>query len=115
MVTYKFFKSTGSLSPHEVFRTYHSSLFRLMSISTNRLLLASELYSAHLITSQNYNSATDNNSETDSQKGASLMHGLMYTIDTQPNLITKLINVLTKIDGFESIAENMQHSLQSTQ
>ena len=86
-----------------------------MSVSSNRLLLASELYSARLITSQCYNGATDNNAETDSQKGTYLMRVLMSIIDIQPNSITKLINVLMKIDGFESIAENMQHSLQCTQ
>ena len=86
-----------------------------MCVSDNRLLLASELFSAHLITRECYNSATDNCPATDTQKGTALMKGLMSIIDTQPTLITKLINILIKIDGFKSIAESMQHSLQCTQ
>ena len=86
-----------------------------MCVSDNRLLLASELFSAHLITKECYNCATDNSPATDVQKGTALMKGLMSKIDTQPTLITKLINILIKIDGFKSIAESMQHSLQCAQ
>ena len=86
-----------------------------MCVSDNRLLLASELFSAHLITRECYNSATDNSPAADMQKGTDLMKGLMSIIDTQPTLITKLINVLIEIDGFKPIAESMQRSLQCTQ
>ena len=86
-----------------------------MCVSNNRLLLASELFSADLIPEECYNSATDDSPATDMQKGTSLMKGLKSIINTQPTLITKLINILREIDGFKPIAESMQHSLQCTQ
>ena len=38
------------------------------------------------------------------------MKGLMITIDTQPQLLAKLIDVLKKLETFKFIAENMTQS-----
>ena len=89
----------------------HAELSRLVSDSANRLALADELYSAYLITLECYNSATDNSSKTDQEKGRLLMKGLMSTINSQPQLLTKLIDFLRKVEAFKSVAEKMQHDL----
>ena len=39
------------------------------------------------------------------------MRGLRTTINTQPQQLTNLIDVLKKIDAFKLIAENMQDDL----
>ena len=82
-----------------------------MCLSNNRLLIAPELFSGRLITAQCYDSAVDDSSKTNMEKGTSLMIGLMSTINTQPQLITKLIDILKKFDGFKSIAETMHNDL----
>ena len=101
---------TGHSAP-EVFRTYYAELSCLVSNSNNRLSLANELFSARLITFEVYNSATDNAAKTDMEKGVLLMKGLMSTINTQPQLLPKLISVLKKLEVFRSVAENMECDL----
>ena len=101
---------TGQSAP-EVFRTHYAELSRLVSDSNNRLSLANELFSARLITSDCYNSATDNVAKADVEKGVLLMKGLMNTINTQPQSLPILINVLKKLEVFRSVAENMEHDL----
>ena len=101
---------TGHSSP-EVFRTHYAELSRLVSDSNNRLSLAEELFSTRLITLDCYNSVTDNAAKTDKEKGVLLMKGLMTSINTQPQLLTKLINVLKKLEVFRFVAENMEHDL----
>ena len=102
---------TGHSSPEEVFRTHYAELSRLVSDSNNRLSLAEELFSTRLITLGCYNSATDNAAKTDKEKGVLLMRGLMTSINTQPQLLTKLINVLNISEVFRSVAEKIQHDL----
>ena len=97
--------------PQEVFRTHYAELSRLVSDSNNRLSLAEELFSTRLITLDCYNSATDNAAKTDKEKGVLLMRGLMTSINTQPQLLTKLINVLNISEVFRSVAEKIQHDL----
>ena len=82
-----------------------------MCVSNNRLSIAPELFSSRLITPQCYDSAVDDSSKTNMEKGTSLMMGLMSTINTQPQLITKLIDILKKFDAFKLIAEAMHHDL----
>ena len=101
-------------SPEEVFRTHYAELSRLVSDSTNRLTLAPELFAACLITLECHNSATDNSPKTDMEKGLLLMRGIMSTIKSQPQLLTKLINSLRKVEAFKLIAENMQRDLSHT-
>ena len=100
-------------SPEEVFRTYYAELSCLVSDSSNRLALAPELFGAHLITKECYNSATDNCPKTDQEKGLLLMRGLMSTIKNLPQL-TNLIDSLKKVEAFKSVAEMMQHDLSYT-
>ena len=101
---------TGHSAP-EVFRTHYAKLSDLASDSNNRLCLANELFSARLITFECYNSATDSAVTTGMEKGVLLMKGLMSTINTQPQSLPKLINVLKKLEVFRSVAENMEHDL----
>ena len=75
-------------SSEEVVRTHFAELSCLFSDFANRLALAPELFSAHLITQECYNSATDNCPKTD-RKGLLLMKGLTSTIKNQPQLLTK--------------------------
>ena len=102
---------TGHSSPEEVFRTHYADLSYLVSDSNNRLPLANELFSARLITLECYNSATDNAPKTEMEKGVLLMRGLMTSINTQPQLLQRLINILKKLEVFRSIAENMETDL----
>ena len=101
---------TGHSAP-KVFRKYYAELSHLVSNSNNRLSLASELFSAEVITFQCYDSATDNAAKTDMEKGVLLMKSLMSTINTQPQSLPILINVLKKLEVFRSVAENMEHDL----
>ena len=94
-------------SPEEVFRKHYAELSRLVSDSTNRLSLAPELFAACLITLECYGSATDNSPKTDIEKGLLLMRGLMSTIKSQPQSLTKIIDSLRKVEAFKLIAENM--------
>ena len=82
-----------------------------MCASSNRLHITSKLYSACLITTDCYDNAVDNSPKSDMDKGTSLMRGLRTTINTQPQQLTNLIDVLKKIDAFKLIAENMQDDL----
>ena len=75
-----------------------------MSISSNRLSIAAELFSEELITWNCYEEVTDNSSKTDQEKGHCLMKELMSTINSRPQLITKLIVVLEKLDSFKCVA-----------
>ena len=94
-----------------MFRTHYAELSCLVFDCNNRIPLANELFSARLITLNCYNSATDNAAKTDMEKGVLLMKGLMTSINTQPQLLEDLINVLKKLEVFKSIAENMEHDL----
>ena len=106
------FNSLGPLSsPVEVFRTHYAELSRLVSDSSNRLALAPELFSTRLITQECFNSATDNSPKSDMEKGLVLMKGLMSSINIQPQLLTKLINSLRKIEAFKFVAEKIQCDL----
>ena len=109
------FNSLGpQSSPEEVFRTHYAELSRLVSDSANRLALAPELFSARLITQECYNSATDNSPKSDQEKGLLLIKGLTSTIQSQPQLLTKLIDSLRKFEAFKSLADNMQCNLPHT-
>ena len=102
------FNSLGpQSSPVEVVRTHYAELSCLVSDSTNRLTLAPELFAVRLITLECHNSATDNSPKTDMEKGLLLMRGLMSTIKSQPQSLTKLIDSLRKVEAFKLIAENM--------
>ena len=108
------FNSLGpQSSPEEVFRTHYAELSHLVSDSTNRLALAPELFSTHLITKECYKSATDNSPKSDMDKGLLLIGGLMSTIKSQTQL-TNLIDSLRKVEAFKSVAEKMQHDLSYT-
>ena len=109
------FNSLGpQSSPVEVFRTHYAELSRLVSDSANRLVLAPELFGARLITIECFNSATDNSSKSDMEKGLLLMRGLTTTIQSQPQLLTKLIDSLRKFEAFKSLSDNMQCNLPHT-
>ena len=81
----------------KVFRKHFAKLTNLLSVSTNRLTVAVELYSVELISWSCYAQATDDNPLSNQAKGISLANALAATIDSQPQLITKLVSVLEKI------------------
>ena len=109
------FNSLGpQSSPVEVFRTHYAELSHLVSDSSNRLALAPELFSTRLISLECFNSATDNSPKSDMEKGLLLMKGLMSSIKIQPQLLTKLIDSLRKIEVFKLIAEKIQCDLSYT-
>ena len=82
-----------------------------MSVSINRLTVAVELYSAELITETCCDEANDRSLRTDLERGTSLAMALKATINSQPQLITKLISVLEKLETFNSLANKLSHDL----
>ena len=110
-----YYSSTGHLSPVEVLRTQYGDLCDLMYVSSNRLSVASHLFSAGLITFDCYNKAVDDSPKTDMEKGISVMRAVMASITARPQLFTKLVTVLEKVEAFKSIAENIQDDLSHMQ
>ena len=96
----------------EVFQTHYGELCDLMSISNNRLSAASKLFSARLISSTCYDNVVDDSPRSDQAKGHFLMNVLRATINSQPQLVTKLINILEKIETFENIAVKIRRDLE---
>ena len=95
----------------KVFRKHFAELSDLMTVSSNRLSLATRLYSAELITEECYDEAVDDSPRTDKVKGTSLAKAVKATINSQPQLITKLISVLEKLETFNSLANKLSHDL----
>ena len=88
-------------------RKQFGTLSKLLSVSSNRLAVAPELYSEDLITFDCYKNATEGSSKTEEEKSTALMISLMSTISTQPELLTELINVLNRIEPFTLIATKL--------
>uniref|UniRef100_A0A1X7TGD7 Uncharacterized protein n=1 Tax=Amphimedon queenslandica TaxID=400682 RepID=A0A1X7TGD7_AMPQE len=85
-----------SLDPQlavKAFRKQFGTLSKLLSVSSNRLAVAPELFSEGLITFDCYKNATEGSSKTEEEKSTGLMISLMSTISTQPELLTELINL----------------------
>ena len=95
----------------EVFRKHFAELTKLMSVATNRLTVAVELYSEELITEECYDDINDRSLLSDLEKGTSLAKAVKATINSQPQLITKLISVLEKLETFNSLANKLSHDL----
>ena len=96
---------------NEIFRKHFAELTKLMSIATNRLAVAVELYSEKLITEGFFDEAVDDGPRTDMAKGVSLAKAVKATINSQPQLITKLISILQNIEAFNSLAVKMSCDL----
>ena len=103
------FHYTGQSTHEEMFRTHFYELSQLILVSEHRLSLAPKLYSACLITRECYINATDNSPRTDQEKGLSLVNSLLCTVNTQPQLLTKMVDVLGSIEAFQSVAEKLKH------
>ena len=95
----------------KVFRKRFVELTNLLSVSTNRLTVAAELYSAELITEECYDEAVDDTPRANKVKGTSLAQAVKATINSQPQLISKLISVLEKLETFNSLANKLSHDL----
>ena len=80
----------------------------MLSVSTNRLTVAVELYSAELITWACFAEANDRGLRTDLERSTFLATALKAIIDSQPQLITKL---LEKLETFNSLANKLSHVL----
>ena len=93
------------------FRRHFADLSKLMSVSSNRLSIAAELYCKHLITETCYDDCTDDSNKTDAEKGHSLMKALKATIYTHPQSVITLVDVLDKAESFRLIARKLEHDL----
>ena len=82
-----------------------------MSVSANRLTVAVELYSEELITEESFDEAVDDGPRTDMAKGVSLAKAVKATVNSQPQLMGKLISILQNIEAFNSLAVKMSHNL----
>ena len=98
----------------KIFRTNYAELSRLVSVSTNRSSIATELYSAYLISEACFDEVQDNSNKTDVERGSSLMKGIKFSIHSKPKLFKKFIAVLEKVEAFEEIAEKLNNELNSS-
>ena len=99
--------SIGQLKPElavKAFKKQFGILSKLMAVSSNRLSVASELFSEELITFECYRNIVEGSSKTEEEKGTALMISLMSTISTQPQLMNELINVFKRIEPFQQVA-----------
>ena len=103
------FHYTGQSTYEEMFRTHFDKLSQLILVSEHRLSLAPKLYGACLITYECYITATDNSRKTNQEKGLSLLNSLLCTVNAQPQLLTKLVDVLGSVEAFQSVAEKLKH------
>ena len=88
-------------------REQFEALSKLLSVSSNRLAVAPALFSRGLITFECYRNATEGSNKTEEERSSALMISLMSTISTQPELLTKLIDVLNRIEPFVQIAAKL--------
>ena len=98
----------------KAFRKVYAEMLKLMSVATNRLELAAEFYSEELITEASYDEVVDDGPRTDSAKGTSLMKALKETINSNPQLLQKLVSVLDQVENFKFIAEKLQKLITDT-
>ena len=97
----------------KVFRKHSAELTKLMSVFINRWTVAVELYSEELITEACHDEAVavGIGPHADRVKGTILATSVRDTINSQPQLITKLISVLKKIETFNSLANKLSLDL----
>ena len=97
----------------KIFRSNYAELSRLVSVSTNRSSIATELYSAHLISETCFDEVQDNSNKTDIDKGSSLMRAIKSSIHSKPNLFETFIAVLESVEAFKEIAEKLNDDFYS--
>ena len=95
----------------KVFRKYFAELSDLMTVSSNRLSIGTRLYSEEIITEGSFDEAVDDGPRTDMAKGVSLAKAVRATINSQPQLITKLISILQNIEAFNLLAVKLSRDL----
>ena len=95
----------------KVFRKHFSELTNLLSVFINRLTVAVKLFSEELVSEKSYDEVVDSSTRTDIAKGISLANAVKATINSQPQLIIKLISVLKKLETFNSLASKLSHDL----
>ena len=82
-----------------------------MSSTSNRLVVAAELYSEELISDNDYDEALGNNNKTEVELGHNLARIVKNTINSQPQLIKKLIRVLKTVQSYENLADELSKEL----
>ena len=92
----------------KIFRTNYAELSRLVSVSTNRSSIATELYSTYLISETCFDEVQDNSNKTDIERGSSLMRAIKSSIHSKPNLFETFIAVLESVEAFKEIAEKIK-------
>ena len=92
----------------KVFRSHFAELSRLVSVSANRSSIATELYSAFLISETCYDEVQDNSNKTDHERASCLMRAIKSSIHSKPNLFEMLIVVLENIEAFKEFAEKLK-------
>ena len=98
----------------KIFRTHFAELSRLVSVSANRSSIATELYSAFLISETCYDEVQDNSNKTDHERGSSLMRAIKSSIHSKPKLFEKLIVVLENVEAFKEFAEKLKDEFHIT-
>ena len=100
----------------KVFKKQFGPLSKLMSVSTNRLSIAPELFGEELITDGSFDEAIDDGPKTDQAKGMSLMKAIKATINERPvESLHKLIDVFKRTEPFKHIADKLTEDISHLQ
>lgn len=92
-------------------RKQFADLIKLIKIPENRLMVAGLLYGEEVISFELYENAVETCGKSDLEKASSLMRAVNNVIQTQPQLLLKLIDVLSKEEPFKQIAKKLCDSL----
>ena len=100
----------------KVFKKQFEAISKQMSVSTNRLSIASALFGEELITEGSFDEAIDDGPKTDQAKGMSLMKAIKATINERPvESLHKLIDVFKRTEPFKHIADKLTEDISHLQ
>ena len=100
------------LDPEQARKVFRKNFAKLADIICDyRLLIAPKLYSADLITRRSYKNATDNSHGSDQDKEIALANALESTINDQPDLLEKLVEILEDEFNAEDITKELKKGL----
>ena len=86
-------------------------LSEVLTVSDNLLMITMSLYSNKLISYRNLTECYTNTGRSVHDRSASLLFALKATIETQPQSMRTLIDVLKTNEAFRNIAEKMENEI----
>ena len=89
-----------------MWKKYYADLYELLAVPDNMSAIAPRLYSEELITDDTLDNINSTNSKN-REKAYLLLRALKATIDTRPQSLKTLIEVLKRNDAFKVIVNKM--------